>query len=72
MCDINAFVREGDVETPILENVDVVTTEGDQVRLLNIFGEERTLAGRMVYYNNSEKKMVFTAPYAAESRPRGG
>jgi predicted RNA-binding protein len=60
MCDINAFVKEGDGETRILENVDLVTTEGEDVRLQNIFGEERRFKGRMIYYNNSEKKMVFT------------
>ncbi len=60
MCDINAFVKEGNDETRILENVDLVTTDGEDVRLQNIFGEERRFKGRMVYYNNSEKKMVFT------------
>lgn len=59
MCDINAFVRDGDTETPVLENVDVVTSENGEIRLLNIFGEERSFRGRMIYYNNSEKKMVF-------------
>lgn len=62
MCDIHAFVRNGDVETPVLENVDQVTADGDEFRLMNIFGEERTVKGRLVYYNNSEKKMVFVAP----------
>jgi predicted RNA-binding protein len=62
MCDINAFVKEGDGETRILENVDLVTTEGEDVRLQNIFGEERRFKGRMIYYNNSEKKMVFATP----------
>ena len=60
MCDINAFVKERHGETRILENVDVVTTDGEDVRLQNIFGEERRFKGRMIYYNNSEKKMVFT------------
>ena len=58
MCDINAFLREGEGETPILENVDEVTTQGEDIQLRNIFGEERNFKGRMIYYNNSEKKMV--------------
>ncbi len=59
MCDINAFVIEDGREVKILENVDVVDQKGDAVRLLNIFGEERTVQGRMVSFNNTEKKMVF-------------
>lgn len=60
MCDINAFLREGEGETPILENVDEVTTQGEDIQLRNIFGEERNFKGRMIYYNNSEKKIVFS------------
>ena len=59
MCDINAFIIEDGREVKILENVDVVDQKGDAVRLLNIFGEERTVQGRMVSFNNTEKKMVF-------------
>ncbi len=59
MCDINAFVIEDGREVKILENVDVVDQKGDAVRLLNIFGEEQTVQGRMVSFNNTEKKMVF-------------
>ncbi len=58
MCDINAYLLEGDRETMILENVEEVRTEGDQVFLSNIFGEQRTLKARMKSYINSRKKMV--------------
>ena len=59
MCDINVYLVRGGNEELVLENVDQVTTEGEITRLLNIFGEERAVSGRLVYYNNSEKKMVF-------------
>jgi len=58
MCDINAYLLEGDRETMILENVEEVRTEGDQVFLANIFGEERTLKARIKSYTNSRKKMI--------------
>ena len=58
MCDINAYLLEGGRETMILENVEEVRTEGDQVFLSNIFGEERTLKARMKSYTNSRKKMI--------------
>lgn len=61
MCDVNAyFVTEG-VEEKILENVDLVVEVEDGLRLLNIFGEEKIVHGRMISYNNSEKKMLFAA-----------
>ncbi|GBC60291.1 RNA-binding protein [Desulfonema ishimotonii] len=61
MCDINVYLMKSDREELVLENVDQVTTEGKAIRLLNIFGEERTFSGKMIYYNNSEKKMIFEA-----------
>ena len=58
MCDINAYLLEDGRETMILENVEEVRSEGDEVFLSNIFGEQRTLKARMKSYVNSEKKMV--------------
>ena len=59
MCDINVFIRNNGVEEKVLENVDLIETVDEGMRLVNIFGEERTLKARMVHYNNSEKRMVF-------------
>lgn len=59
MCDVNAFVIEGGVEEKVLENVDLVEQVAGGMRLVNIFGEEKTLNAKMVRYNNSEKRMIF-------------
>ena len=61
MCDINVFVVNNGMEEKVLENVDLVERVGDGVRLVNIFGEEKTIHGTMVSYNNSDKRMVFQA-----------
>lgn len=61
MCDINVFVVKDGVEEKVLENVDLVETITGGVRLINIFGEEKTINATMVSYNNSEKRMVFQA-----------
>ncbi len=61
MCDITAYFSRDGSEQVILENVDQVQRTGDEVRLVNIFGEEKILAGRMIYYSNTDKKMVFEA-----------
>lgn len=61
MCDINVFVVTDGVEEKILENVDLIETVPDGVRLVNIFGEEKTIRAAMVSFNNSDKRMVFQA-----------
>ena len=59
MCDINVFVVKNGVEEKVLENVDLIEEVDDGMRLVNIFGEERTLKAKMIRYDNSGKRMVF-------------
>ncbi|PIE67805.1 MAG: hypothetical protein CSA23_02060 [Deltaproteobacteria bacterium] len=59
MCDVNVFIRKNGMEEKVLENVDIIEEVAGGMRLVNIFGEERTLNARMVSYNNSEKRMIF-------------
>ena len=59
MCDVNVFVLNNGVEEKVLENVDLIEEVADGMRLVNIFGEERTLKAKMVHYNNSDKRMLF-------------
>ncbi len=41
MCDLKAYVRKQDKEELVLEAVNQVQTEGDEVVLRNLFGEEK-------------------------------
>lgn len=60
MCEAHAFVLNNDGrEEKILESVDLVEFEGDEVKLVNIFGEQKTLKARLKSYNNSEGKILF-------------
>jgi len=59
MCEANAFILRNGEEEKILENVDLVELEGDEVKLVNIFGEQKSLKARLKLYNNSEGKIVF-------------
>ncbi|MFY9940829.1 MAG: CooT family nickel-binding protein [Desulfobacterales bacterium] len=61
MCDINVFVRQDGREQMVMENVDTVEDRGGRFHLTNIFGEEKDVAGKMVVFNNSQKRMVFEA-----------
>ena len=43
-----------------MEAVDIVQPEADgYIRLISIFGEQKTLRARLKFYNNSEGKIVF-------------
>ena len=59
MCDVNVFVVKNGVEEKVLENVDLIEEVADGMRLVNLFGEERTIKAKKVRYDNSEKRMVF-------------
>ena len=59
MCEANAFVLIDGKEEKLLENVDQVSLEGDDVKLVSIFGEQKTLKARLKQYNNTEGKIVF-------------
>lgn len=59
MCEAHAFVLKNGKEEKVLENVDLVTLEGDEVKLVSIFGEQKTLRARLKVYNNTERKIVF-------------
>jgi predicted RNA-binding protein len=47
MCEANAYLLKDGKEELILEAVDVVETEDGQIRVANIFGEQKTFRGRI-------------------------
>lgn len=59
MCEAHAFILKEGKEEKVLESVDLVEMEGDEVRLVNIFGEQKILKARLKLYNNTEQKIVF-------------
>ena len=61
MCEAHAYLLENGVENRVLDSVDLVELEDDEVKLINIFGEQKSLKARLKSYNNSEGKLVFEA-----------
>ena len=59
MCDANAYLLKGDAEEMLLENVDLVEQDGDEVKLINIFGERKIVRARLKLFDNSQGKLVF-------------
>ena len=67
MCDITAYLILNGLEEKILENVDIVEETSDGIRLINIFGEQKSIRAKIVRFNNSEKKMTFKPTNAQET-----
>jgi len=59
MCEAHAFILKDGKEEKVMESVDRVELEGDEVKLVSIFGEQKTLKASLKLYNNSEGKIVF-------------
>ena len=58
MCEAHAFILKNGKEEKILANVDQVEVEGEEIRLINIFGEQKVLKARIKRYNNSDRKII--------------
>jgi len=59
MCEAHAFILKDGKEEKIMESVDLVELEGDEVKLVSIFGEQKILKASLKLYNNSQGKLVF-------------
>ena len=58
MCEANAYIIRNGREEPIMENVDVLQPEGDTLRLTSLFGEEKTVAGKIKSINLVDHKII--------------
>ncbi|MDP2861946.1 MAG: CooT family nickel-binding protein [Desulfobacterales bacterium] len=47
MCEANAYLIEGNDNKLIMESVDTVEPEGDGVRLVSIFGDQKYIKARV-------------------------
>jgi predicted RNA-binding protein len=58
MCEANAFILQDDREVKLLESVDELEVNGEEIRLVSIFGEQKIIKGKLKRYNNSERKIL--------------
>jgi predicted RNA-binding protein len=60
MCEASAFFLKDGKEELVLESVDEVTPEGDRgFRLVNIFGEQKIIKGKLKSMNLVNHKILF-------------
>jgi predicted RNA-binding protein len=61
MCEAHAFILQKGEEQKIFENVDELYVEGEEVKMISIFGEQKIVKARIKSYNNSKGKIVLEA-----------
>ena len=62
MCEANAYLKTGDEEVLLMEAVDIVEPDGeDSWRLVGIFGDQKTVSGRIRSMNLVDHKILFEA-----------
>ena len=62
MCEVNAYLREGNKETLIMEKVYKLETSEEQIRIENLFGEQKFIAAPLEEIHFDENKMIFGKP----------
>ena len=58
MCEAHAYLLKDGKEEKLLENVDELEVEGDNIRMINIFGEQKIVKAKVKRYQNRESKIV--------------
>ncbi len=60
MCEANAYVIKDGREELLMESVDIVEPEGEDTwRLVGIFGDRKTIRGRIKLMNLVDHKILF-------------
>jgi len=58
MCEASAYVLKDGREELILQDVDLIEPEGDNLRLVNIFGEQKVLRAKILSLNLVNHKVL--------------
>ena len=62
MCEASAYILRDDKEELILESVDLIEPQGDDgFRLVDIFGSQKTIRGKLKQMNLVDHKIIFEA-----------
>jgi predicted RNA-binding protein len=58
MCEAAAYMLKDGREELILQDVDVIEPDGDNLRLVNIFGEQKILKANILSLNLVDHKVI--------------
>ena len=59
MCEVNAYLRKGNNESLIMEKVYKLETSEEQIRIENLFGEQKFITTPLKEIHFDENKMIF-------------
>jgi len=59
MCDSTAYLVIEGQESLLLEHIDFFESTGEEIRLVNIFGEEKTVKAKIKRLSLLDHKIIF-------------
>ncbi len=62
MCEASAYLIQDGKEELILENVDELHREGDVIKMVNLFGDQKAVEARIKMISFVENKIVLEKP----------
>ncbi len=62
MCEVNAYLKKGDNESLIMEKVYKLETSEGQIRIENLFGEQKFINAPLKEIHFDKNKMIFAEP----------
>lgn len=58
MCEAHVYVLKDGKEEKVLESVDELVVQGEEIKMVNIFGEQKMLKAKVLSYSNPERKIL--------------
>lgn len=58
MCDLKAYVRNNGSDELVLESVNLIRSEGGEVVLRNLFGEEKRVRGEVSEVSLTKNRVI--------------
>lgn len=62
MCEANVYLVEGENKELIMEAVDTIEPEGDTIRLVSIFGDQKTVSAKIHSLSLVDHKVFLKKP----------
>jgi predicted RNA-binding protein len=60
MCEANAYILKNGQEELLLSEVDIIEPDGEELRLVSIFGEQKVIKGAIHSLNLVNHKIILT------------
>jgi len=58
MCESNVFMKKGDEEEKVLEEVEILRPEGEYLFIANIYGEQKRVKAKILSIDFTEHKVL--------------